>query len=720
MDIKLKNYKNKFFVSGIVLVIITILSLGIVSLYGKIANIAENSEYAFGYEYIQEDLYKSNFVLNKLLKEKETGKEINYDELYLGEKAKEKLEGGEIAYRDRFEHFEYNLNNNLKNLDYLIIDNKNNEKLTNTEKNLDPFINGNETNVKYKELLDYYGYYTVIEYDNLGNGIIKYNNKYSGNQGYYYNNENEALKDILGLYDDIEINYPKNVTIVYGIPKVLTYLDDNIYYRYLSINYNAYGGVLATYILILYGIIALVALIIPYKKAKEDTIIGKILDIPFEILTLIIGGITTFIALSPQILYGTLYNTDIIDNIKIYGISETVSRYGIEVLNVIYWMVILFAAFIGVALFKYIFGKGFIKYLKENTLVGRLIRFINRKFKKIVESLSKIDLKEDSNKYILKVVGINFLIVSICSVLWFGGIVGAVVYSIILFFILRKYVVEIKGKYNILLDATNKIAEGNLDVEIKEDLKIFEPVKKELEKIQKGFKKAVEEEVKSQKMKTDLITNVSHDLKTPLTSIVTYVDLLKDENLTEENRKLYIETIEKKAERLKHLIEDLFEMSKATSNSINLNIMDVDLVELIKQTEIELSDKIEASGLNIKWLNKEEKIIVPLDSQKTFRIFENLLTNAIKYSMENSRIYIEVKKEENHVKVIIKNISKSEIDFNPEEIVERFQRGDKSRNTEGSGLGLAIAKSFVEIQGGIFNIETDGDLFKVIVEFKIN
>ena len=724
MDIKLKTYKNKFFISGIVLVVITILSLGIVSLYGKIASIAENREYEFGYEYIQEDLYTSNFVLNKLLKEKEVGKKLKYGELYLEEKSKEKLGEWEVPYEESFENFEYKLKNNLKNLHYIIIDNKNNEKLTNTEKDLYALINRDETNKNYKEILDYYSYYTVIEFDDLGNGFIKHNSKYSSNEEYYYNNANKELRNILGLYDqefnDVEINYPKNVTIVYGIPKVLTYLDDTIYYRASSVKYDPYGEVLVPYILVLYGIIALLALIIPYKKSKEDNIIGKILDIPFEILTLIIGGVTAFIVLSPQILYKTLYNTDIINNLKIYGISETVSRYGIEALNVIYWMSILFVAFIGLTLLKYIFGKGFIKYLKENTLVGRIIRFISRKSKKVVEGLSNIDFKEDSNKYILKIVGINFLIVSICCVLWFGGIFGAIVYSIVLFFILRKYMLEIKEKYNILLDATNKIAEGNLDVEIKEDLKIFEPVKKELEKIQKGFKKAVEEEVKSQKMKTDLITNVSHDLKTPLTSIVTYVDLLKDENLTEENRKLYIETIEKKAERLKHLIEDLFEMSKATSNSINLNIIDVDLVELIKQTEIELSDKIEASGLNIKWVNKEEKIIIPLDSQKTFRIFENLLTNAIKYSMENSRIYIEVIKEENYAKVIIKNISKSEIDFNPEEIVERFQRGDKSRNTEGSGLGLAIAKSFVEIQQGIFNIETDGDLFKVIVKFKIN
>ncbi|WP_300381615.1 HAMP domain-containing sensor histidine kinase [Clostridium sp.] len=717
MDIKLKNFKNKYYISGIIILIIMALSIVMCSLYGRIDDIAKNNNNGIRYEYIQNDLYRSNFVLNKLLIEKETGKPVNYNDLYLIEKEKKSSDILEQIEME-FKKFEGRLNDEFKNLDYLILNNKNSKKITNTEQDLSLFINNS---VKDKELLlNYYSYYTIIEFDSEGSSIIKNTNQYVYNYNEYYNNYNVEIKKHLGLSIEEEINSPKDVTIIYGIPKTLTYFDDDIYYNSLNVEYWAYGDIMIPYVMVMYIIIILISLVIPYRKFKEDKIIGKLLNIPFEILVTIVLTVTMFIGLSPQIIYGTLYNSDIIEGLKIYGISEVISKFGLDVANVVYWMTLFFTVFIAISLFKYIFGEGIIKYLKENTLVGRIIRFISIKSKKVFENLSKIDFKEDSNKYILKVVGINFVIVSICCVFWFAGLFGTIVYSIVLFFILRKYVIEIKEKYNILLEATNKIAEGNLDVEIKEDLKVFEPVKKELEKIQKGFKKAVEEEVKSQKMKTDLITNVSHDLKTPLTSIVTYVDLLKDENLTEENRKLYIETIEKKAERLKSLIEDLFEMSKATSNSINLNIIDVDLIELIKQTEIELSDKIKASGLNIKWINKEDKIIIPLDSQKTFRIFENLLTNAIKYSMENSRIYIEVKKEEEYATVVIKNISKLEINFNTEEIVERFQRGDKSRNTEGSGLGLAIAKSFVEIQGGLFNIETDGDLFKVKMEFKIN
>ncbi|MFR2300139.1 MAG: sensor histidine kinase, partial [Clostridium paraputrificum] len=246
---------------------------------------------------------------------------------------------------------------------------------------------------------------------------------------------------------------------------------------------------------------------------------------------------------------------------------------------------------------------------------------------------------------------------------------------------------------------------------------LFNTLKGELEKIQSGFKKAVEEEVKSQRLKTELISNVSHDLKTPLTSIITYVDLLKNENVTEEERKSYIETIERKSERLKNLIEDLFEMSKATSKNIQLNIVEVDIVELMKQTQFELSDKIEESSLKFKWNLPNEKVIIKLDSQKTFRVFENLLMNIVKYAMPNSRVFIDIINEEDKVSIVLKNMSANEMDFTAEEIVERFARGDRSRNTEGSGLGLAISKSFVELQGGSFKIEIDGDLFKVKIDF---
>lgn len=197
-----------------------------------------------------------------------------------------------------------------------------------------------------------------------------------------------------------------------------------------------------------------------------------------------------------------------------------------------------------------------------------------------------------------------------------------------------------------------------------------------------------------------------------------YVDLLKGENITEEERKVYINTLDKKSQRLKFLIEDLFEVSRATSGNINLNLVKVDIVELMRQTEIELEDKIKKASLQIRNNFPGNKVILQLDSQKTFRIFENLLNNVVKYAMEASRVYIDIIENDVNAEITIKNMSAEEINFDSEDIVERFQRGDKSRNTEGSGLGLAIVKSFVEVQGGTFNVEVDGDLFKVTIKFK--
>ncbi|MDX5685321.1 sensor histidine kinase, partial [Clostridioides difficile] len=174
--------------------------------------------------------------------------------------------------------------------------------------------------------------------------------------------------------------------------------------------------------------------------------------------------------------------------------------------------------------------------------------------------------------------------------------------------------------------------------------------------------------------------------------------------ITDENRKLYIDTLDRKSQRLQHLIEDLFEVSKANSGDVYLNIVNVDIVSLMKQTLLELDDKLADSSLIVKNNFSNEKIILPLDSQRTFRVFENLIINISKYAMPNSRVYIDILETDNKVNIMLKNMSASEIDFSVDDIMERFVRGDKSRNTEGSGLGLAIAKSFIELQGGKMNI----------------
>ena len=230
-----------------------------------------------------------------------------------------------------------------------------------------------------------------------------------------------------------------------------------------------------------------------------------------------------------------------------------------------------------------------------------------------------------------------------------------------------------------------------------------------------GFKKSLENEIKSERLKSELITSVSHDLKTPLTSIINYVDLLKKEGLSKEELQGYIDVLDRKSQRLKMLIDDLFEASKMASGAVELNIEKVDVTSLLQQSLAELDEKINNSSLTFKLKMPSEKIYANLDGKKTWRVFENLINNILKYALPKTRVYIELIEQDSKIIITMKNISSYEMDFDNEEIFERFIRGDKSRNTEGSGLGLSIAKSILELQGGTLSVEIDGDLFKAKV-----
>lgn len=376
----------------------------------------------------------------------------------------------------------------------------------------------------------------------------------------------------------------------------------------------------------------------------------------------------------------------------------------------------------------YVMGIG--PYMRERSLLVRYSRNILGACKtgaaktrggiaRLYHSFEEIDFSEKNNRIILKIVAVNFMILAVVCILWVFGIFALLVYSAILFYILRKYFDDLRGKYARLLDFTNQMAEGDLDIEITEDLGIFNPFKEEIRKIQDGYQKAVEKEVQSQRMRTELVTNVSHDLKTPLTAIITYVNLLKEEK-DEEKRKEYVEILDRKSLRLKVLIEDLFEISKASSQNVTLQIMDVDVANLFKQVKLELEKKFEEAGLLFRCSYPEEKLICGLDSQKTYRIFENLLINVSKYALTGTRVYVKIYAEDQNAVIQVMNVSAEEITVKASDLTERFVRGDASRNTEGSGLGLAIAKSFTELQKGTFEIRVEGDLFKVEVRFRQN
>ena len=218
-------------------------------------------------------------------------------------------------------------------------------------------------------------------------------------------------------------------------------------------------------------------------------------------------------------------------------------------------------------------------------------------------------------------------------------------------------------------------------------------------------------------MKTELITNVSHDIKTPLTSIINYVDLLKKEDIQNEKAKEYLDILEQKSQRLKRLTEDLIEASKASSGNIKLDMKKINVNELIKQISGEFEDKFKNKNLDLNIEMPKEDVFILADSRYLYRVMENMYTNIEKYAMENSRVYVDLLEENKKVKIEIKNISKEKLNISANELMERFVRGESSRNTEGSGLGLSIAQSLTKLQKGEFGIYLDGDLFKVIISF---
>ena len=247
---------------------------------------------------------------------------------------------------------------------------------------------------------------------------------------------------------------------------------------------------------------------------------------------------------------------------------------------------------------------------------------------------------------------------------------------------------------------------------------LFQEASEQLKNIHLAMQKSVEKQVQAERLKIDLITNMSHDLKTPLTSMVGYTDLLKKEELSDEARD-YVEIISLKQEQLKNMIQDVFELSKATSGVEQLNMECLDMRKLLEQTLGDMEDNVKDSGLDIRTKFSENPLPFMGDNNKMYRVVQNLLGNALKYSLAGTRVYLEAGEKNGQVFAEMKNISAYEMDFSPEEITERFVRGDKSRTTEGHGLGLAIASSFVHNMGGTMQISIDGDLFKVLLMFPI-
>lgn len=740
MDIKLKNSHNKRIAVTVVgILLVTLVTLAFFPpIYESTAKRMEspqeqNEQTADGSvnEAVIEKLYRGCFCL--YLEERQKQQNTTVADAFLNKSGMV-----DATYSDAMEEILAVWQNEFDEicwkLDYCVY-RSDTDYEKNTDRPLEDVIAYDSSQQK-GELQNYYTDFFILSFDENGTFEIEtVYDRYIAPSALIKNFQYVDRKNLLqsdmesyGIPGEYKAGKPKNFKVIYGIPNgdngeiTLGFNVENVnYYNYSQWwNVCEEEGALVLYI----GGLAVVAVLVLVTRSrriwKEEISMERpgnwyLMEAAFMGVLLVLCMESLFV----EAIWQYSYYEEGFRVLKTDAAFDAVSEFAGSFLTVAVMYTIWY---LSLYFLRPVFSLGLWEYIKEYSFVYQIFPWLKKRWKMLKDEVCHIDFSKKSTKTIVKVVAINFIVLSVCSVMWFFGIGALLIYSVILFCLIKKYYDKAGRDYQALLRAVNRMAEGDLDTEITEDLGIFEPYKTELAKVRIGFKKAVDEEVKSQRMKADLITNVSHDLKTPLTAITTYVELLKKEDITEEERRSYIDTLDKKAARLKVLIEDLFEVSKATSDNIVLHPMEVDVCNLLKQVSIEHVEKFEELGLELRWNLPEEKVILMLDNQKTFRIFENLFQNIQKYAMPGSRVYVAVKKPadetENTVEITLKNMSASELNFDAGEITERFVRGDISRNTEGSGLGLAIAKSFTEAQGGKFNIEVDGDLFKAVIVFK--
>ena len=722
-------------------------------------------------------MYQGNLVLYKRMLER-TGKEdVSWADLYLKLEeeniSEDEFENdGYLVEEERtigsmknlfeeqtnalLESWKNELQDTLaKNMDYCVIDHKSGEILKNTDRGIEKLEKGDAG--------EEYCYYVIMKYDGAGNlsnvsvrdeeadQLLKnvqsvmaeewleycLNERtryetgsrqeiyFEGNSYQYADGELEEQSDNgAGGIHFTKLSWrvndgPRDMTFIYALTQQQK---QNMFFQWQGISTAYYqAGTAGIYMVILLGLGFMALLMVKSKRYCLHRLAGFHLSLEISLIC-IVGAVAMFAEWAVRLAYTT--NSGFLDNFYQRYFPAVPEQFysAITIAVNVAALALQFGSwYYLVTTFGEVFEMGVIGFVKERSILirfgGRFRQWCRHCKERFDEEILHVDLGGKTEKTIRKLLLINFIILAAACTMWTLGYIALILYTIALYFLLKKYMNRIQEQYHQLFIATRSIADGNLQTEFDSDWGVFESYKQELSRIQNGFKAAVDKEVRSQKMKTELITNVSHDLKTPLTAITTYIELLEDESISPEQRKEYLSVLKRKSERLKYLIEDLFEVSKASSGNITFHPVDVDICNLIRQVYLEYEDRVEEAELIFRFRLPEEKVVLKLDSQKTYRVFENLYTNIIKYAMHHTRVYVNAEKTEKGIAIELKNMSATELDIAPEELTERFVRGDSSRNTEGSGLGLAIARSFVELQGGRFQVEIDGDLFKVRVEW---
>lgn len=513
----------------------------------------------------------------------------------------------------------------------------------------------------------------------------------------------------------IQLRVPQNLKAEFAIPQNLTENNDIIWYNTGNLVHGEMSGrFLAVTCCMMVFFIGLYILFYPVSVEQEVNPFAFMRKIKAEIKWAFLGTVLCLAYIGMAFLDVYTMTGELQTALQMLGIpyAELVP----VVLQFIGMMLTGLFTAMGIFEIKYMLTSGFCRYWKEDSLIGSICGNVKRRF----EKLSEVDLSDKTDTVLLKYVLIQMVIVGVIACFWSFGIVLSVLYSVLLFFYIRKKLKKVQKDYQVLLKEAHQLADGRFDEELTQDVGIFNALGEEFKNVRTGFEKAVSEEIKSQNMKTELISNVSHDLKTPLTGIKNYAELLGQDNVSGQDKQVYLENLQHYIDRLNNLIEDLFEVSKVNSGNIELNPVELNVVALIQQAQAETEDLLKQKNLTVILDAPENGIVQALDGDKTYRIFENLFTNIAKYTLPGTRVYVSATAQPEYTEIVFKNISEAQMNFTPEEIVERFVRGDKSRHESGSGIGLAIVKSFTEVQNGTFSIEIDGDLFKAVVRFKVN
>lgn len=572
--------------------------------------------------------------------------------------------------------------NRNKTYDYLIID-KTGKAFTNITKTL-----ATDTIEELKDYVKNKSYFWNYENNTVSTNIEKMTFENIAYNSYF----EQIRKTGFTIYTAIE-NENSNEFYKYNLVYELV----SSTYEYASVN-------IAISLILLIGMFIYIITSIGHKKGVDGIYLNTLDEIPLEIVGIISGLLLIIEIVLLQLPIKTVINYTSISNRMIdtmIGISLVI---GISLYTTI--------VITGVTIVRRIKAKVFWK----NTCLYKFINWVQKGASDLL--FSNTITKGKVIAIFIIFIWIQFLLMLQCI----GNFIGGAICLIIFWGISIKILLNRINKINELKSKIKDIYDGNknsIPLETEKFNGELKEVAIQLNDIAGGLSNAIEEAMKSERLKTELITNVSHDIKTPLTSIINYIDLIKQENIKNEKIKEYLQILDNKSQRLKKLTEDLVEASKASSGNIKLNIEKLNVKELIKQVGGEFEDKFTSRKLELIESLPEEEIYIEADSRYMFRVLENMYVNISKYALEDSRVYIDVKKDNDVVKIELKNISQDKLNISVDELMQRFVRGDSARTTEGSGLGISIAKSLTELQKGKFSIYLDGDLFKVVIEFKV-